>query len=309
MHERRQRAGRICCRRARSRDQRSEPADEEVYRGVLQRHRGAATWRRRWLSCACWRSCCATEDRQADRADHSGRGPHVRHGIALPQVGIYSTCGQNYEPVDLRDLAVLQGSQGRADSGRRHHRSGFDVFSSSPRERPMPHIRDQHDSLLHLLFDVRLAADWRPDLGRGRSRQRASLLGGTAGRTTLAGEGCSIRTGKATSCISGAEPAAFDPAFAYEIAVIVQEGIRRMYVEQEDIFYYITVMNETWSAAGYAGGRSEGILKGMYRLPRLRETDAQAEGAVVWLGAIMREALKAPRFWKRITRLPPTCGV
>jgi pyruvate dehydrogenase E1 component len=99
------------------------------------------------------------------------------------------------------------------------------------------------------------------------SRTRGFLLGGTAGRTTLAGEGLQHQDGNThvysicyPSCVS------YDPAYAYELAVIIQDGIRRMYKEQEPIFYYITVMNEQYAMPPMPDGVKDGILKGMYRL-------------------------------------------
>ena len=100
--------------------------------------------------------------------------------------------------------------------------------------------------------------DRRPDLGRRRHARAAGfLLGGTAGRTTLAGEGLQHQDGhshaarlrRARTCV------AYDPAFAYELAVIIQDGIRRMYEEQEDVFYYLTVFNENYAMPADARGR------------------------------------------------------
>jgi len=94
----------------------------------------------------------------------------------------------------------------------------------------------------------------------GDQRTKGFLCGGTAGRTTLGERDCSIRTDTANYlAYSVPNLLAYDPAFAYEIAIIVQDGIRRMYVEQEDIFYYITVMNETWAQPNMPEGVREGI--------------------------------------------------
>src|SRR5919201_2995500 len=95
----------------------------------------------------------------------------------------------------------------------------------------------------------------------GDSRTRGFLLGGTAGRTTLAGEGLQHQDGH-SHLFAAAVPtvAAYDPAFAYEQAVIVEEGIRRMYVRGESVFYYITVMNEQYEMPPMPAGVREGIL-------------------------------------------------
>ena len=113
---------------------------------------------------------------------------------------------------------------------------------------------DQHDSVLHLLLDVRLPADRRPDLGRRRLRvPRASCSAAPPAAPRSPAKGCSTRTATATCSRTRCRTViAYDPAFAYEIAVIVQDGIRRMYEEGESIFYYLTVMNENYAHAADA---------------------------------------------------------
>ncbi len=126
----------------------------------------------------------------------------------------------------------------------------------------------------------------------GDQRARGFMIGGTAGRTTLAGEGLQhqdghshIQAGLIPNCVS------YDPTFAHELAVIVQDGLRRMYVEQENIFYYITVMNEAYTHPGLNEGSQEGILKGLYLLkPGLgAENKVQLMGS----GTILREVIAA----------------
>src|SRR5205823_11957849 len=93
------------------------------------------------------------------------------------------------------------------------------------------------------------------------------LMGGTAGRTTLAGEGLQHQDGHSLVLASTVPTcAAYDPAYACEIAVIVQDGIRRMYQEQEDRFYYLTLYNENYAMPPMPEGAAEGILKGLYKL-------------------------------------------
>jgi pyruvate dehydrogenase E1 component len=86
---------------------------------------------------------------------------------------------------------------------------------------------------------------------------------------------------------------AYDPTFAYELATIIQDGIRRMYVNQEDIFYYITVMNEPWAQPAMPEGVREGILKGMYRFKESGKKDAKLHAQLLGSGAILLEVLKA----------------
>jgi pyruvate dehydrogenase E1 component len=126
------------------------------------------------------------------------------------------------------------------------------------------------------------------------SRARGFLLGCTAGRTTLAGEGLQHQDGH-SHLMATAYPTclAYDPAFAYEIAIIVQDGIRRMYQEQEDVFYYLTLYNENYAMPAMPPGAEKGILKGMYRF---RSKDA-GEGAprvqLLGSGPILNEVLRA----------------
>jgi pyruvate dehydrogenase E1 component len=86
---------------------------------------------------------------------------------------------------------------------------------------------------------------------------------------------------------------AYDPAFAYEIAIILQDGIRRMYVDQESVFYYITVMNEPWAMPEMPEGSREGILRGMYRFKQSQKKDAKLRAQLMGSGAILLETIKA----------------
>jgi pyruvate dehydrogenase E1 component len=133
----------------------------------------------------------------------------------------------------------------------------------------------------------------------GDLRARGFLMGGTAGRTTLNGEGLQHEDGH-SHIISALVPncISYDPTFAYEVAVIVHDGLRRMVENQEDVFYYITLMNENYPHPGLPEGARDGILKGMYRL-----SDAgAATGARVQLmgsGTILREVMFAAELLKK----------
>ena len=114
----------------------------------------------------------------------------------------------------------------------------------------------------------------------GDMRARGFLLGGTAGRTTLNGEGLQHEDGHShvlastiPNCIS------YDPTFAYEVVVIVRDGIRRMYEEQEDVYYYITLMNENYPHPAMPEGAEEGIVKGLYLLQGRRQGQGAARAA------------------------------
>jgi pyruvate dehydrogenase E1 component len=126
----------------------------------------------------------------------------------------------------------------------------------------------------------------------GDNRARGFLLGGTSGRTTLSGEGLQHEDGH-SHVMAATIPncRAFDPTFAYELVVIVQDGLRRMVSDGEDAFYYLTVMNESYPHPGMPEGAEEGILRGMYLV---READGGgARVRLMGSGAILREVLAA----------------
>jgi pyruvate dehydrogenase E1 component len=134
-------------------------------------------------------------------------------------------------------------------------------------------------------------------------QSRGFLVGGTAGRTTLAGEGLQHQDGHsllASSTIPNC--VAYDPTFAYELAVIVQDGLRRMYAEQENIFYYIACMNENYTHPAMPAGVEAGILKGMYLL----QTGGRGKVRVNLMGAgtILREVLAAAEILQKEYDIP-----
>jgi pyruvate dehydrogenase E1 component len=122
------------------------------------------------------------------------------------------------------------------------------------------------------------------------SRSRGFLVGGTAGRTTLAGEGLQHQDGS-SHLIASTIPncRAYDPCFGYELATIVQDGARRMLAAQEDVFYYVTVANENYGHPGIPPDAHEGILKGLYALRKAKEAKLQLLGS----GPILREVIAA----------------
>jgi pyruvate dehydrogenase E1 component len=128
------------------------------------------------------------------------------------------------------------------------------------------------------------------------TRTRGFLLGGTAGRTTLAGEGLQHQDGS-SHLVAATIPncVAYDPCFGYELAVIVQDGMRRMLAAQEDVFYYVTVMNENYAHPPLPEGAEEGILRGMYCLQRREGAQLQLLGS----GTILREVIAAAETLER----------
>jgi pyruvate dehydrogenase E1 component len=125
-------------------------------------------------------------------------------------------------------------------------------------------------------------------------RMRGFLMGGTSGRTTLAGEGLQHQDGHSHLLAANIPTCvAYDPTFAYEMAVIVQDGLRRMFTQQEDVFYYITMMNENYLHPAMPEGAAPGILKGMYLLRESRIGADKPRVQLLGSGAILREVLAA----------------
>jgi pyruvate dehydrogenase E1 component len=127
-------------------------------------------------------------------------------------------------------------------------------------------------------------------------RARGFLLGATSGRTTLAGEGLQHQDGHSHH-LAYPYPnlMTYDPAFAYELAVIIRDGIRRMYENQEDIFYYITVMNESYVQPAMPKGVKEGILKGIYKLKTSKLKNAKLHAQLLGSGTILNKVMDAQK--------------
>lgn len=129
----------------------------------------------------------------------------------------------------------------------------------------------------------------------GDMQARGFLVGGTAGRTTLAGEGLQHQDGHShiqastiPNCVS------YDPTFSYELAVIVQDGLRRMYAEEENVFYYLTVMNENYHHPAMPEGSAEGILKGLYKFRNSEKNDGKTPTVqLMGSGTILNEVIAA----------------
>ncbi len=128
----------------------------------------------------------------------------------------------------------------------------------------------------------------------GDMRSRGFLLGGTAGRTTLNGEGLQHEDGH-SHLWSGAIPncISYDPTFAFELAVIIQDGMRRMLTNQDDVYYYITLMNENYAHPAMPKGAENDILKGMYRLTSVGDAKAKLKVQLLGSGTIFREVIEA----------------
>jgi pyruvate dehydrogenase E1 component len=209
------------------------------------------------------------------------------------QVGIYSHVGQLYEPVDAQTLLYYKEAidgqileEGITEAG------SMSSFIAAGTAYATHGINTIPFFIFYSMFGFQRIGDliW----AAGDMRCKGFMVGGTAGRTTLAGEGLQHQDGH-SHLLAYPVPnlKAYDPAFAYEIAVIIQDGIRRMYVEQEDIFYYITVMNETYLQPPMPEGVKDGILKGMYKFRDSENKEAKLHAQLFGSGTILNEVLKA----------------
>ncbi|MBN1919019.1 MAG: pyruvate dehydrogenase (acetyl-transferring), homodimeric type [Verrucomicrobia bacterium] len=209
------------------------------------------------------------------------------------QFGIYSHAGQLYEPVDKKNLLYYKEArdgqileEGITEAGSMASFLAAGTAYSTHGIKTIPFF------IFYSMFGFQRIGDliW----AAGDSRAKGFLVGGTAGRTTLAGEGLQHQDGNShLLALTVPNLLAYDPAYAYEIAVIVQEGIRRMYERGEDVFYYLTVMNENYPQPAMPDGVREGILRGMYRFRAAPNPDAPRKAQLLGSGAILNEALKA----------------
>jgi pyruvate dehydrogenase E1 component len=207
--------------------------------------------------------------------------------------GIYSHLGQTYEPVDKESLLYYKEAkdgqileEGITEAGSMSSFIAAATSYSTHAKTVIPFF------IFYSMFGFQRIGDliW----AAGDIRARGFLLGGTSGRTTLAGEGLQHQDGHGhLLAYSLPNLRAYDPAYAYELAVIIRDGIHRMYVKQEDIFYYITVMNEFYKMPAMPGGVEEGILKGIYRFRVSPNKRKKFKAHLLGSGAILNEALKA----------------
>jgi pyruvate dehydrogenase E1 component len=207
------------------------------------------------------------------------------------QLGIYSSSGQLYEPEDSGQLMwyredhqgqILQ--EGINEAGAMSEWIAAATSYSSHGVAMLPFY------IFYSMFGFQRIGDlaW----AAGDMQARGFLLGGTAGRTTLAGEGLQHQDGHShlaahtiPNCVS------YDPTFGYELVTILHDGMRRMYVNKENIFYYVTVMNENYHQPAMPAGASEGILRGMYQFSKGSRKKLRAQ--LLGSGAILREVIAA----------------
>jgi pyruvate dehydrogenase E1 component len=207
--------------------------------------------------------------------------------------GIYSSVGQRYEPVDASTLMFYkEATDGQILEEGITEAGSMASFIAAGSAYATHGINTIPFFIYYSMFGFQRIADfiW----AAADMRTRGFLLGGTAGRTTLSGEGLQHQDGNShVLALPVPNLRAYDPAFAYEIAVIIQDGIRRMYKDGEDIFYYITLMNEPYAMPAMPRDVKDGILKGLYRFRPSENKKSKLRAQLFGSGSILREALQA----------------
>jgi len=210
------------------------------------------------------------------------------------QLGIYASEGQKYEPEDSDQLMYYREDkkgqvleEGINEAGAM---SSWIAAATSYSTNELPMIPFY---IYYSMFGFQRIGDlaW----AAGDMQARGFLVGGTAGRTTLAGEGLQHQDGHShlqastiPNCVS------YDPTYSYELAVIIQDGMRRMYVEEENVFYYLTVMNENYHHPAMPQNSEQGILKGLYQLSKSKKDDGQTPTVqLMGSGTILNECVSA----------------
>jgi len=212
------------------------------------------------------------------------------------QLGIYSSVGQLYTPQDKAEIMFYKEDksgqileEGINEAGAMSSWIAAATSYSSHGVNTIPFY------IYYSMFGFQRIGDliW----AAGDMQARGFLIGATAGRTTLAGEGLQHQDGHSLitaatipNCIS------YDPTFNYELAVVIQDGLRRMYAEQENVFYYVTTMNENYVHPAMPEGIEEGIIKGMYQLSSTKGSKNQVQ--LLGSGTILREVIAAAELLK-----------
>ena len=210
------------------------------------------------------------------------------------QFGIYSQVGQLYQPEDAKQLMFYrEDSKGQILQEGLNEPGAMSSWIAAATSYSSSNLPMIPFYIYYSMFGFQRVGDlaW----AAGDMRARGFLLGATAGRTTLNGEGLQHEDGHShilastiPNCVS------YDPTYSYEVAVIIQDGLRRMCAEQEDVFYYITLMNENYQHPALPDGAEAGILKGMYSLRALEAANAESDAPRVQLlgsGTILNEVI------------------
>jgi pyruvate dehydrogenase E1 component len=208
------------------------------------------------------------------------------------QIGIYSTRGQLYEPVDRDSLLYYKEAkngqileEGITEAG------SMSSFIAAGTAYATHGINTIPFFTFYSMFGFQRIGDFA--WAAADMKCKGFLIGGTAGRTTLAGEGLQHQDGHShVLAHSITTIKAYDPAFAYELAIIIRDGLHRMYELQEDCYYYITVMNENYAMPKIPEGVKDGVIKGMYKYKN-SESKSKLKAHLLGSGSILNETLKA----------------
>ena len=211
------------------------------------------------------------------------------------QVGIYSSVGQRYEPEDIGSvLSYREALDGQILEEGISEAGAIASWTAAATSYSVHGIAMLPFYIYYSMFGFQRIGDaiW----AAADQRARGFLLGATSGRTTLGGEGLQHQDGS-SQLVAGTIPncKAYDPAFAGELAVIVDQGMRDMLVDQKDLFYYITLMNENYAQPDLPQGAAEGVIRGCYKLKTVNAVNGDSKPSVTLLGsgAIMTEVLRA----------------
>ncbi len=210
-------------------------------------------------------------------------------------VGIYSHVGQIYEPVDKGSLLYYKEEKGGQILEEGITEAGsISSFIAAGTAYATHGINMIPFFIFYSMFGFQRIGDfiW----AAADSRTRGFLVGGTAGRTTLSGEGLQHQDGNShILALPVPNLKCYDPTFAYELAVIIKDGMHRMYENQEDIFYYLTVMNESYRMPPMPEGVEEGILKGIYKYSVSDNKKSKLKVHLFGSGTILNEAIRAQK--------------
>jgi pyruvate dehydrogenase E1 component len=264
-------------------------------------------WPPPWSWSTCWQTAGGQGFRQIHRAHHPGRGPHLRHGVAVPQgIGIYSHIGQNYEPVDKESLLYYKEAkdgqileEGITEAGSMSSFIAAGTAYSTHGINMIPFF------FFYSMFGFQRIGDliW----AAGDAQARGFLLGGTSGRTTLAGEGLQHQDGHSHVL-----------AYGQPVGAGLRSGLRlrdrghrprrpAAHVGRgEDVVYYLTVMNEFYPMPAMPEGVEEGILKGIYKF-RARRTAARKSRRICWQRHHLERGARGPGAAGRALRRRRRC--
>lgn len=211
------------------------------------------------------------------------------------QVGIYSSAGQSYEPEDIGSvLSYREALDGQILEEGISEAGAIASWTAAATSYSVHGVAMLPFYIYYSMFGFQRVGDaiW----AAADQRARGFLLGATSGRTTLGGEGLQHQDGS-SHLVAATIPncKAYDPAFAGEMTVIVDRGMREMLVEQRDVFYYVTLMNENYAQPDLPGEAHEGVIRGAYRFARFGDATARRRVSLLGSGAILTEVLKAAR--------------